>query len=129
MTIVDGGFSVSSTKTVVVTPTLNGIRLVTPGGQVVNYPAVLSVTGASQAVVAQGLDQFGAVMAAPPVFTWSEMPLSAGTAVPTITSSGNTANVAFTKMGLYALTAKAANYPNVASMAELNVVQTLQASA
>ena len=125
MTIVDAGQSVSSSTTVVATATLSGIRLVTPGGQIVTYPAVLNVTGTSQTIVAQGLDQFGNVMAAQPIFVWSIVPLTASTPTPSFTTSANTAIISFTKVGVYAVNARSANNANMVNMAELNVVPTL----
>ncbi len=125
VTIIDAGLSVSSTKTVVATSTLSGIRLVTPGGQMVNYPATLNVTGASQTIVAQGLDQFGAVMAAQPGFIWTATPLTGSTPSPGLTTSANTATLAFTKVGVYALNAQVANDPYISAVAELIVTPTL----
>ena len=120
------GASVSTVKTVAVAATLSGIRLVTPGGQVVNYPSILYVTGTSQTVVAQGLDQFGNVLATEPAFAWSAIPLSNSTPTPSLTTNNAyTETVAFTEVGLYGLIVTAASYPNISSAAELNVLPTL----
>lgn len=105
--IVDAGsLSVTSTKSAVVSATLTGLR-VTAASQVVNPSIGLTVSGISQILAAQGLDQFGNAMATTPTMTWSVATRPSGAAQPVISASGSYATITFSKAGSYGLTVQA----------------------
>jgi len=77
--IVDaGGRSVSSVKSVLVSQTFTSVNLRTASGQLVSPGSTVTVPGVSQAFAAQGLDQFGSVLAKQPTFTWSVATVPSG---------------------------------------------------
>jgi hypothetical protein len=75
----------------------------------------VAVSALSQSVTAQGLDQFGNVLASQPTFTWSLGTVPSGAAKPTLTTRGSSATITFGKVGTYTLAvqAKAAGGPSV----------------
>ena len=120
--IVDSGnLSVSTTKTVTVTPTAASIRISTAAGQVVTSGSTLQVTGVSQALVAQGLDQFGNVMAAQPALVWSTTSLPASATAPSFTTSKGVTTVTFAMSGHYGLTVRVSNASSISSAVAVNV--------
>ena len=125
--IVDsGGLSVSSAKTVVVSPTLASINVSTSNSQLVGPNSTLAVSGVSQAFVAQGLDQFGNALATPPAYTWSITTVPSGASTPKLVASGAGVTETFSMAGGYGLTvqAKAAGV-TVARNVSMTVSQTL----
>jgi hypothetical protein len=124
-TIVDsGGLCVSSVGTVVASPTLASFS-VTAGGQVLTAASLLSVSGASQAMVASGLDQFGNAISPAPTLTWSTTSFPVGAAAPKFISSGSTTTVTFGMAGSYALTASAPGTTLAPLTTSVSVNQTL----
>ncbi len=87
--IVDSsGLSVSTSQTLTVTPTLTGIKVSTPSGAVVSSTTSLQVSAVSQSLLAQGLDQFGNVLATQPAFKWSTSTVPSGAPTPTSAPAG-----------------------------------------
>jgi hypothetical protein len=128
--IVDtGGLSVTSVKSVIVSSTLTSIGLSLPTGQAVSPSSTLVVPGTSQALGAQGLDQFGYAMAAQPALTWSITTVPTGFPKPGLTIKGAGATVTFAKAGTYGLAvqAKTAAGAAVVTNVSMNVAQTLTA--
>ena len=125
--IVDaGGLSVSSSKSVVVSPTLAGISIKTTSGQVVTSGTPLTVAGTVQLFAAQGLDQFGNALSLPTTYTWSTASLPSGAAAPQVASSANIEGVMFSAAGNYGLTAKAtAGGVSVSTNVAVSVTQVL----
>jgi hypothetical protein len=95
------GLSVTNSLTVNVSATLTSIRVTTPSNAVVNPGTSLQVSAASQALVAQGLDQFGNVMAVQPTFKWSSTTAPSGAPAPGLSASGATETITFGKAGSY----------------------------
>jgi hypothetical protein len=127
VTIVDaGGLSVTASKSFVVSPTLASVRVVTPGGQVVSRGGTLSVLSTSQALVAQGLDQFGNVLPTQPAFTWSTTSLPVNVSAPTFATSNGVTTIGFRAAGAYAFSVRAANATNIACSVAVSVNQTLK---
>jgi hypothetical protein len=125
--IVDaGGLSVSTSKTVVVAPTLTSLRIKTAGGQLLSPGSSLVVPGVSQALVASGLDQFGNAMAVQPSFTWSTATVPAGASQPTLAAGGGGVTVAFHNVGTYGLAVKARTAAGVSVAASVLMVVTPQ---
>lgn len=124
--IVDShGLSVTNSLSVTVASTLTGLRIITPTNTVVSTASPLNVTTASQALVAQGLDQFGNVMAAQPAFKWSTSSLPGGSSMPGLSVSGGTATFTYGKAGAYTESVQAtAGNVSLSSQAKLNVVAT-----
>ena len=125
--IVDAsGLSVSSVKTVVVSPTLTSVGLITSSGQTVSPGSTLAVSGVTQVISAQGLDQFGNALASSPVITWSRTTMPSGAPTPTLFTSGNAAALTFGKAGTYGLAvqAKGGNI-SVSTNVSMSVVQVL----
>jgi hypothetical protein len=126
--IVDGGgLSVSSASTVVVSPTLAGIRLTTPSGQAIG--SALTVSGTSQTIVAQGLDQFGNALAVAPTLAWSITASPSGAPQPVLSTSGGSETITFAKAGAYgvAVQASAGGAP-LSSGVSLTVAQVVSAA-
>ena len=124
--IVDAsGLSVVSKANAVVTSSLASIRVTTSTGQVITPGSPLSVAATNQAVAAQGIDQFGVVLAAQPSFTWSMSTIPSGAPAPTVSASGSSATVTFRKAGSYGLTVQArpATGAALSSVVSMNVVQ------
>jgi hypothetical protein len=124
--IVDtGGLSVTSIKSVIVSSTLTSIGVTTGTGQAVSPTATLVVPGTSQALAAQGLDQFGYAMAAQPALTWSITTVPTGFAKPSLTIKGAAATVTFAKAGTYGLSvqAKTASGATVVTNVSITVAQ------
>jgi uncharacterized lipoprotein NlpE involved in copper resistance len=119
------GLWVSTSRSVVVTPTLTSIRFSTPSGQVVNSCSSLLVSGVSQGLVAQELDQFGKVMSGSPALAWSAAALSAGASTPNLTGSAGGVTVTFAMAGSYGVTARLAGTTAVLFSSTLVVNQTL----
>ena len=76
-------------------------------GQVVSASSPLTVSGVSQTLAAQGLDQFGNALATTPAFTWSITTIPSGAARPAISASGGNATLTFSKAGAYGLAVQA----------------------
>jgi hypothetical protein len=102
-----GGLSATSTASAAVNSTLSSIRMTTSGGTMINAGTTLSVAGASQSLVAQGLDQFGNVVAIQPTFRWSMTTAPSGVAAPMIAASGAGATLMFRGAGSYGLNLQA----------------------
>jgi hypothetical protein len=108
VTIVDaGGLSTSSAKTVVVSPTFTSVSIITGGNQIVSPNTTLTVSGTSQSLVAQGLDQFGNALAAPPVYTWSFATVPTNAPMPTLAATASRATVTFGRAGTYTVAVQA----------------------
>ncbi len=104
VTIVDaGGLSVTTTNSAAVLPTLTSISITTPSGVAIAAGSTLAVSGTSQSITAQGLDQFGNLLATQPTFTWSFNSLPSGVAAPGLQTRGGAATVTFSKSGAYGL--------------------------
>ena len=127
--IVDaGGLSVSSVKSVTVLPTLASIRLTTPSGLLVSPTSPLTVSAASQTLVAQGLDQFGNALATTPSFTWSMTATPSGAPRVGLATSGSNDTLTFGKAGTYGLAVQgSAGGVSVASNVSLTVAQVISA--
>jgi len=128
--IVDGrGLSVSTAKTVVVTPTLTSVGVSTANGKVVSPGSPLVVSGVSQAFVARGLDQFGNALATQPTFTWSTTTTPSNAPQPVLTAKGANATLKFGKAGAYGLSvqAKATGGASVVGSVSMTVSQVLSA--
>ena len=82
VTITDASdLSVTGTSTVTVNQTLTSIRLSDGSTKAVISPtAPDTVTGSTEPLVAQGLDQFGNVLTSQPAFTWSTTTVPSGAA-------------------------------------------------
>ena len=107
VTIIDNNYkSVSSSKSVVITPTLTGIYVDNATGQFISPGSTMFVPGTSQVLVAEGLDQFGNVMATQPAYTWSVM-VPSGSLQPSIATSGTRATLTFHSAGTYCVTVQA----------------------
>ncbi len=125
--IVDaGGLSASSAQNVTVSATLTNIS-VTANGQVVKPGSVLAVSGLSQAIVAQGLDQFGYALAPQPSFTWLSITVPSGASAPSLAANGGAATVTFSKAGAYGLSvqANAAGGISVTRSVSMSVAQVV----
>ena len=83
------------------------IRVSTATGQVVSPGSTLAVPGASQAFVAQDLDQFGNVLATQPTFTWSATTIPPVRRGQVLTAKGAAATVTFAKAGTYGIAVQA----------------------
>ena len=106
--IVDaGGRSVSSTKSIVVKPTLTSISLSTASGQAISPGSALAVSGVSQAFAARGFDQFGVALASRPGFSWVITAVPSGAPQPVLSGSGGNATLKFGKAGAYGLSVRA----------------------
>ncbi len=127
VTIVDGGgLSVATTANELVSATLTSIAITTSSGAVVAAGSTLSVSGTSQSIAAQGLDQFGNILATQPTFTWSFNSLPAGATAPGLQTRGGVATVTFSKLGTYGLGVTATSGTNsisrTVSMSPVQVV-------
>jgi hypothetical protein len=107
-TIADASnLSVTSTATVIVTPTLTSIRLSDANTHTVLGPTTpFAVNGASESIAAQGLDQFGNAISTQPALTWSASTLPSGATQPTFSTSSGNAAITFAKAGTYGITVK-----------------------
>jgi hypothetical protein len=96
------GLTVSTTASVVVTPTLTYFTIARLGG-------TGDVKGATvQFSASQCQDQFHNALAGTPALTWAATSRPAGAAAPTFTASGNVTTVTFAMAGSYTLTAHSA---------------------
>jgi hypothetical protein len=127
VTITDaGGLSVNCTKSVVVSPRLTSFNIYTGNGQLVNPNSTLTVSGTSQSLVAQGLDQFGYAMSSQPSFRWTTTAIPAGATAPTLSANGANANITFRKVGAYGLRVQATvGTVSLTSNLSMNVTQAL----
>ncbi|HEV3344229.1 MAG TPA: LEPR-XLL domain-containing protein, partial [Pirellulales bacterium] len=115
--IVNGfGLSVSTATTIKVTPTLTTIN--------VGQGTSVNVTGTSQVLAAQGLDQFGHLLATQPTFQWSAATTPSGASAPTFATSGANATVTFGMAGAYGLKVAAAGNSSVSTAISVTVSQT-----
>jgi hypothetical protein len=110
------GLSVTATTTVKVTPTLASIS-VSPGTS-------LTVSGKSQVLTAQGLDQFGHTLTTQPTFQWSATTVPAGAAAPTFATSAASTTVTFAAAGSYNLKVVAGGSLSVSAAVSATVKQT-----
>ncbi len=100
--IVDAaGLSVTTSATLSVTATLTSIKINTPNNNAVSSTTPLQVSGVSQALVAQGLDQFGNALAVQPTFHWSTSAVPSGAPTPSLSASGANATFTYGKIGSY----------------------------
>ena len=85
------------------------------------------MSGVSQSLVAQGLDQFGNALATQPAFTWSITTVPSGASTPRLAASGAGATVTFGKAGTYGLAvqAKAAGGVSVTRSVSMTVAQVV----
>ena len=123
------GLYATGVKSFIVSSTLTSIGLSTSTGQAVSPSAALALAGTSQALVAQGLDQFGYAVSAQPGLTWSITTVPTGTPQPGLTVKGAAATVTFAKAGIYGLRVQAAGTASVVANVALNVTQTLTSIA
>ena len=84
-------------------PTLTSVSVSTASGQAVSSSSALVVSGVNQAIVAQGLDQFGCALATQPSFTWWTTTVPSGAPTPTVATHGASATETFGKAGTYGL--------------------------
>ena len=113
-----GGLTVSTSASVVVTPTLTYFTVARLGG-----------TGDVQGITAQFSvsacqDQFHNAMSSTPTLTWAATSLPQANAAPTFTTNGNITTVTFAMAGSYTLTARAANGTGGLFVSSLVVDQT-----
>jgi hypothetical protein len=128
--IVDaGGLSVSTSSTVVVTPAFASVGI-SAGGRVINPSSILVVSSTSQALVAQGLDQFGIALATQPTFTWSTTTIPSSAPTPVLTARGGNVTITFGKAGDYGLSVQARATGGVSRTANvaMRVLQVLSAA-
>jgi hypothetical protein len=127
--IVDaGGLSVSSAKTVIVTPKLTSVSIATPNGKVLGPSETLSVSGTSQTIAAQGLDQFGYALSTSPTFRWSTVAAPSGAPAPRLTTNGAVAMASFGKAGAYSFMVQAqAGGVSLIRYAPMSVTQVVSA--
>jgi hypothetical protein len=122
VTITDAtGLSTTALKSAIVSSALAGIRVSTSTGQIVNPATAWAVAGTSQSLVAQGLDQFGNVLATQPGFTWSVTTVPTGATQPSLATTGTTATVTFAKIGTYGLKVQTTGTTVIATSISLNV--------
>ncbi len=121
--IVDGGGrSVSSVKTVEVTPTLTSIKNLSS--------AAINVSGTNlQLPVPMFIDQFGNAMPGPITLTWSTKSLPSGAPAPSFTTKGSVATANFAMAGYYTLTASLSSTRGVSFDIMVAVNQTLTSIA
>ncbi len=113
------------TASVLVSQNVTGVRISNSSGQIVSSGASLTLAGVSQSFTAQGVDQFGNVLATPVSLVWSATALPAGAAAPVFTTSGNVTTVTYAKAGSYKLGLRLANATNNLFTASVAVSQTL----
>ncbi|HET6880742.1 MAG TPA: hypothetical protein VFI31_11340, partial [Pirellulales bacterium] len=118
------GLSVTTTKALTVLSTLTSVSITTSAHQTVSTAAPLHLSGTSQSLVAQGLDQFGKVMAAQPSFKWTVVTSPAGATAPGLNANGASAAVIFHSTGSYVLKAASATNANLSGSAALVVDPT-----
>ncbi len=121
--IVDGGgLSVSTVKTVVVTPTFTSIKNLST--------APMYVSGTNlQLPVPTFADQFGNAMPGPITSTWSTTSLPSGAPAPNFTTTAGVTTATFRMAGTYTLTARLVNFPSVSYAIMAVVNQTLTSIA
>ena len=85
------------------------------------------MAGTSQSLVAQGLDQFGNVLATQPTFTWSIATTPTGAPQPSLAATGATATVTFAKIGTYGLKVQTAGTTVIVANVSLNVTPAVAA--
>ncbi len=123
------GLSVSTSKSIVVTPTLTSISATTNTHQNVSSATPLHVAGTTQVLVAQGLDQFGKALTTQPTFKWLATTVPAGATTPGFNTSGTNTTITFAKAGSYGVKVTAASNANVSFAATLIVDQTASSIA
>ena len=127
MKIVDqGGLSVTTTKTVTVTPTAATLRVSTTAGQSIASNSMVESFSSSQSLVVQGVDQFGNVMATPPALTWLTTSLPLNAAAPSFATVNGVTTVSFAMWGYYGLAVRVSNAPSVSSYVTVDLEQSLK---
>ena len=109
VTVVDTAkLSSSSTVAVDVNQTLSSLCVSNASTKtVVSSNTPVTISGTSEALAVQGLDQFGNVLTTQPTLTWSATTVPSGAQQPGFSINGKTVTVTFHKAGNYLLLATA----------------------
>jgi hypothetical protein len=119
------GLAVTSSRTVVVSPTLSSVSLSTVGGQAIGANSTLLVSAAVQAFAAQARDQFGNAISA--TFNWSRSRTGSGP-MPSLSTNTSVASLGFSSTGIYGLSVQArSGSKSVAANVSIVVTPSLSA--